>query len=83
MLTSPQERREIIRKYSGRNIRFLAEKVETLEQFEEAVQAGYVYFQGYFFAKPVIMKHKDIRPAAFSYVKILEDWGQNNLNMRI
>lgn len=75
LLTSPRERRQIIEKYRGRNIRFLAEKVETLEQFEEAVQAGYVYFQGYFFAKPVIMKHKDIKPAAFSYVKILEELG--------
>jgi len=73
LLTNPEERTAIIRKYSGRNIRFLAEKVETLEQFEEAVQAGYTYFQGYFFSKPVIMTHKDIKPAAFSYVKILEE----------
>lgn len=75
LLTSPRERHAIIKKYSGRNIRFLAEKVETLEQFEEAVKAGYTYFQGYFFSKPVIMKHKDIKPAAFSYVKILEELG--------
>jgi len=73
LLTSPNERREIIRKYQGRNLRFLAEKVETLEQFEEAVQAGYTYFQGYFFSKPVIMKHKDIKPATFNYIKILEE----------
>ncbi len=73
LLTSPDERREIIRKYSGRNIRFLAEKVETLEQFEEAVQAGYTYFQGYFFSKPVIMKHKDIKPSTFNYIKILQE----------
>ena len=75
LLTNPSERHAIIQKYRGRNIRFLAEKVETLEQFEEAVRAGYTYFQGYFFAKPVIMKHKDIKPAAFSYVKILEELG--------
>jgi len=73
LLTSQRERHAIIQKYQGRNIRFLAEKVETLEQFEEAIQAGYTYFQGYFFSKPVIMKHKDIKPATFNYIKILEE----------
>lgn len=75
LLTNPQERHAIIEKYRGRNIRFLAEKVETLEQFEEAAKAGYTYFQGYFFSKPVIMTHKDIKPSAFSYVRIFEELG--------
>jgi EAL and modified HD-GYP domain-containing signal transduction protein len=39
---------------------FLAEKVETLEEFEEAKQLGFSYFQGYFFAKPEIKKQRDI-----------------------
>jgi len=73
LLTSMSERTAIIQKYQDRNIRFLAEKVETLEQFEEAIRAGYTYFQGYFFSKPVIMKHKDIEPATFNYIKILQE----------
>ena len=34
------------------NIIFLAEKVETYEEFEQAKAAGFTYFQGYFFSKP-------------------------------
>ncbi len=73
LLTTPQERKMIIQKYGNRNIRFLAEKIETLEQFEEAMAYGYAYFQGYFFSKPVIMKHTDIKPASLNYIKILEE----------
>ncbi len=73
LLTTPQERKMIIQKYGNRNIRFLAEKIETLEQFEEAMDYGYAYFQGYFFSKPVIMKHTDIKPASLNYIKILEE----------
>lgn len=31
------------------NIKLLAEKIETIEEFESAVGKGYVYFQGYLF----------------------------------
>jgi EAL and modified HD-GYP domain-containing signal transduction protein len=73
LLTSPHERQQIIQKYKDRNIVFLAEKVETLEQFEEAVKSGYTYFQGYFFAKPIVVKHSDIKPVLPNYAKILTE----------
>jgi EAL and modified HD-GYP domain-containing signal transduction protein len=37
-------------------VRLLAEKVETREQFEYCKSLGMDYFQGYFFAKPQIIK---------------------------
>lgn len=33
-------------------VKLLAEKVETLEEFEAAAKLGFVYFQGYFFPSP-------------------------------
>ena len=36
--------------------RLLAEKVETEEDFVQAVADGYHYFQGYFFARPTIVR---------------------------
>jgi len=73
IFTSIEERREIIRSYKHLNIKFLAEKVETQEEFEEAKAAGYTYFQGYFFSKPVIIPGKDIKSHTTNYVKILEE----------
>lgn len=41
-------------------IRLLAEKVETEEEFKRALGQGYTYFQGYFFAKPIMMEEQTI-----------------------
>ncbi|MCM1988685.1 EAL and HDOD domain-containing protein [Oceanirhabdus seepicola] len=54
------ERKRIVDKLKSYNISFLAEKVESREDFEEAVEYGYEYFQGYFFSKPEIISEHDI-----------------------
>jgi c-di-GMP-related signal transduction protein len=53
--TSAQMRQKIEELPHKYNLKLLAEKVETKEEFESAVRLGYVYFQGYFFSKPVIL----------------------------
>jgi len=50
---------ENINKISRPSLNLIAEKVETLEQFEICKLLGFHFFQGYFLAKPVIVKgHK-------------------------
>ncbi|MDP4178398.1 MAG: HDOD domain-containing protein [Bacillota bacterium] len=56
----------------NKNIIFLAEKVETLEEYKEAANLGYKYFQGYFFSKPIIISAKAIPTDKVNAVKILE-----------
>lgn len=65
------EQRRLISRYKNR-IRFLAEKVETREEYQLARDIGYDYFQGYFFSKPVVMKEKAIPPFNANLIKILE-----------
>jgi c-di-GMP-related signal transduction protein len=56
-----EEMRRVIERVSLKyNIKLLAEKVETLKEFESAVDKGYVYFQGYFFSKPVIVSTQEV-----------------------
>ncbi len=43
-----------------KQIKLLAEKIETQQEYEVAAGMGFDYFQGYFFAKPTMMKHNDI-----------------------
>ncbi len=38
------------------DIKFLAEKVETYEEYQQANKAGFSYFQGYFFSKPEMIE---------------------------
>lgn len=63
----------IIRKYAPRNTRMLAEKVETRAEFERARQMGYAFFQGYFFARPVVLKGKEIPGFKLNYLRILSE----------
>jgi len=53
--TSPATRRTICRDLAGRGVRVLAEKVESRQEFEEALALGCSLFQGFFFCRPVIL----------------------------
>jgi len=44
----------------AKHLKFLAEKVETLEDFERCKALGFEFFQGYFFCKPEMLEKKDI-----------------------
>lgn len=56
---SREDQTALIGKY-GKKLRFLAEKIETREEYGEAVKMGYDLFQGYFFSKPVIVKSREV-----------------------
>lgn len=66
---------KLIKKYKGR-IKFLAEKVETREEYKLALNMGYDYFQGYFFSKPVIVKGKMIESLNVSLIRIANELSQ-------
>ena len=70
--TDKKEQRKLISKYKKR-IMFLAEKVETREEYKEAVDMGYELFQGYFFSKPIMIKTKEIGTLNVHLVRILEE----------
>ncbi|MFZ5353036.1 MAG: EAL and HDOD domain-containing protein [Bacillota bacterium] len=72
ILTVGAERKEIVDRTRGNNIRFLAEKVETVDDFEQAINYGYSYFQGYFFSKPTIVTGKDIPGMLKSHIQLLQ-----------
>lgn len=73
ILSKPSERKvieEIVKK-NYPHIVLLAEKVETREEFYDAKEAGYGLFQGYFFAKPEIIKGTDIPANMAQYFRII------------
>jgi c-di-GMP-related signal transduction protein len=52
-------------------ITLLAEKVETLEQYEFCRELGFDLFQGYFFAKPIILTGRTVPPSSLALLKVL------------
>lgn len=71
--TPPEGRAALLKRHGGRGIRFLAEKVETNEEFEEAASQGYTLFQGYFFAKPQILQGSDIPGFKLNYIEVVRE----------
>jgi EAL and modified HD-GYP domain-containing signal transduction protein len=79
--TSEWIRRHLVQQYSPRGIRMLAERVETPEQFQEAVEMGYTYFQGFFFCKPEIMMGRDIPAFKQNYLWLLQEINKEEPDM--
>ena len=79
--TSEWIRRHLVQQYSPRGIRMLAERVETPEQFQEAVEMGYTYFQGFFFCKPEIMMGRDIPAFKHNYLWLLQEINKEEPDM--
>jgi EAL and modified HD-GYP domain-containing signal transduction protein len=70
-----QTQRKYIQKYGDR-IKFLAEKVETREEYQLAASMGYDYFQGYFFSMPVIEKSKEIASMPAALLRLIQEINQ-------
>ncbi len=51
--------------------RLLAEKIETYQEFQNAKTMGFSYFQGYFFARPEILRNKDISSSQMSSIRLI------------
>jgi c-di-GMP-related signal transduction protein len=79
-LTSEQDRWKVVQKLSGQSKQFLAEKVETRQEFKDAVKRGYALFQGYFFSKPVIVSGKDIPTIKLNYVQVVKEVNRRELD---
>lgn len=62
------EKIDIVKKVSDM---LLAEKVETQQEFNFFKKLGFKYFQGYFFAKPTVLKVQDIQPSHASIIKLI------------
>ena len=54
-------------------VKLLAEKVETLEEFEAAAKLGFAYYQGYFFAKPEQVKIQELTSTKITHLRLLAE----------
>ncbi|SMB87053.1 EAL and modified HD-GYP domain-containing signal transduction protein [Desulfonispora thiosulfatigenes DSM 11270] len=78
--TKRVEIEKMISKLKSFNIEFLAEKVETREEFEYAKNLGFSLFQGYFFQKPEIMTSSGLSPLKLTYLQLMNEVNKNEIN---
>ncbi|MCP5048134.1 MAG: HDOD domain-containing protein [bacterium] len=70
--STPKERKALVESIPSTGMDFLAEKLETQEDYEEALELGCTYFQGYFFQKPDLISRREIPGYKLNYLNILK-----------
>ncbi len=78
--TPQPEQERLLRTYRPRGIAMLAERVETAEEFERARSAGYDHFQGFFFARPTVVKGRQIPAAKLNCLRLLAELQNSELD---
>ncbi len=57
----------------NKNLKFMAENINEHEQFDQAKECGYDYFQGIFFTKPEVMANRKIPGYKLNYLNFLKE----------
>ncbi len=63
------------------HIKLLAEKVETHDEYNHMLELGFDYFQGYFFAKPEMIKTKSLSPSQIAMAELLYETSKTDLDL--
>ncbi len=58
-------------RFKAEKKKLLAEKVETNEEFQLCLDLGFDFFQGYYFAKPVVMSGKKLSPSQIAIMDLM------------
>ncbi len=69
---------EILRKF---NVRLLAEKIETQDEYDFCKKLGFDYFQGYYFSRPNIINRKDTLSNKLVVLSLINKLQDPNVSM--
>lgn len=63
------------------HVQLIAEKVETNEEFQQALEQGFTYFQGFFFSKPEMMQTRALSPSQFALAELLYETSKADIDL--
>lgn len=63
------------------HIKLLAEKVETNAEFQQALEQGFSYFQGYFFSRPEMMQTRALSPSQMALADLLYETSKADMDL--
>jgi c-di-GMP-related signal transduction protein len=81
--TSAVDQERLARRYRKMKIRMVAEKVETEPEFRRALQLGYDYFQGYFFARPTVLQAARVPASQISGLRLMKQIQREELDFQV
>lgn len=71
---------QYLKRIAQYSITLLAEKVETSEEFAKVKAMGFELFQGYFFARPELIKHKQLSPNKLNLLELIQESSKQRIN---
>ncbi len=80
IVSSKEERAAMCHRFSDKPLLMLAEKVENREEYQEALDLGFVYFQGYYFCEPEVVSRKDVPGFKLNYLRFLQELNRPDLD---
>jgi len=80
--TSAEERAGMMRRFASCKCKMLAEKLESPQEFRQARDMGFHYFQGYFFCRPEIVVGREVPANRLHYMRLLEMVSRREIDMR-
>jgi EAL and modified HD-GYP domain-containing signal transduction protein len=72
-LSTIDEIERMLYKLSRYKLKFLAEKVETYDEFDRAAKLGFHYFQGYFFSRPETLRIREVASVKLNLINLLAE----------
>lgn len=68
---------ERVRIFKAAGKQLLAEKVETVAQFEQCMALGIDYFQGHYFARPTVLSGKKLSPSQLAVMELMSRFAKH------
>ncbi|MGL4752126.1 MAG: EAL and HDOD domain-containing protein [Aeromonadaceae bacterium] len=72
-LTSHTDMANYLNSHRHSHLTYLAEKVETQQEFNQARKMGFTLFQGYFFSRPEIVQRKTLSESQMTVMQLLKE----------
>ena len=80
--TGQAERRRLVKSLHSRSRQLLAEKVETEQEYRQALGEGFTLFQGYFFHRPTLLLNRKIPANRLFHFDLLRELSEDPLDVR-
>lgn len=75
------ELRALTKRLRARPLDLVAERIQTREEFAEAVALGYDLFQGFYFCEPEIVAREEVPGNVVSYLSLLREVAQPDVDL--
>ena len=74
---------QVFRLRKLKDLKLLAEKVETHDDFQYCETLGFDYFQGFFFSKPQVMSGRKIAPSRLAMLRLMAELQRPEIDMDV